>query len=147
MLRVFAAGLLMGTAVIAATKSAPSATFNRDVLPILQQRCQECHRPGEVAPMSFVTYKETRPWAKAIKDSILTKKMPPWFADRNYGNFRNERTLTDAETGTILAWVENGAPEGDEEDKPAPVQFAEGWSIGKPDMVVEFPRDLQIPAT
>lgn len=108
-MRVSAAALLIPLAAMAATKSPTSATFNRDVLPILQKQCQECHRPGEVAPMSFLTYKETRPWAKAIKDAILARKMPPWFA--SYGHFKNERRLTDAEVATIVRWVENGAPE------------------------------------
>src|SRR6266478_6081233 len=142
MLPVFAAALLA-----AAASSPTSPTFNKDVLPILQKQCQQCHRPGEVSPMSFLTYKETRPCAKAIKDAILTKKMPPWFADPNYGHFRNERRLTEAEIRTIVAWVNSGSLEGDEKDKPAPAQFAEGWSIGKPDIVVEFPHDIPIPAT
>jgi hypothetical protein len=126
--------------------NAATVTFNRDVLPILQKQCQECHRPGEVAPMSFVSYQETRPWAKAIKGAVLTKKMPPWFADPSIGHFRNERKLTDAEIKALVSWADNGAPEGDAKDKPAPIQFATGWSIGKPDIIVEMPRDIQIQA-
>jgi hypothetical protein len=122
-------------------------TFNKDVLPILQKQCQECHRPGEVAPMSFITYSDTRPWAKAIKSAILAKKMPPWFMDSNYGHFANERKLSAQEITIITQWVDNGAPEGDAKDKPAPVHFAEGWSIGNPDMVVEFPHDVSIATT
>jgi hypothetical protein len=136
--------LLTGSALMAAP--AP-VTFNKDVLPILQNRCQDCHRPGEVAPMSFLTYKETRPWAKAIKSAILTKKMPPWFMDQGIGHFKNERRLSTEEIDTITAWVDAGAPEGNAKDKPAPVTFATGWSIGKPDIVVEFPSDVQLPAT
>src|SRR3979411_2145273 len=123
-------GMLILCAAAGAQTQPAWRTFTKDLAPILQARCQSCHRPGEVAPMSLLTYKETRPWAKAIKDAILTKKMPPWFA--NSGHFKNERRLTGTEVATIAGWVENGAPEGDEKDKPAPIQFAEGWSIGKP---------------
>src|ERR1043165_7149745 len=108
MIRSALAGTLLAAAAMAAPSSSSPVTFNKDVLPVLQKQCQTCHRPGEVAPMSFLTYKETRPWAKAIKTAVLTKKMPPWFADPQYGHFRNESRLTDAEIGTILAWVENG---------------------------------------
>ncbi len=127
--------------------TAAAATFNKNVLPIIQKQCQECHRPGEVAPMSFLTYKDTRPWAKAIKTAVLTHKMPPWFADPKYGHFKNERVLTEAEIQTIVTWADNGAPEGAAEDKPADVTFASGWSIGKPDIVVESPKDIPVAAT
>jgi hypothetical protein len=136
--------ILTGSAALAAPVP---VTFNKDVLPILQKECQECHRPGEVAPMSFMTYKDTRPWAKGIKSAILAKKMPPWFMDSNYGHFTNERKLTQEQVDTIVKWADSGAIEGDEKDKPAPVKFAEGWSIGKPDMVVEFPHDVSIENT
>src|ERR1700761_744637 len=144
MFRVGVFTLLMGS-VLAAAPNSP--TYNKDVLPILQTQCQECHRPGEIAPMSFMTYKDTRPWAKAIKSAILAKKMPPWFMDERYGHFANERRLSEDQVKTLVAWVDSGAGEGDAKDKPAPVKFAEGWSIGKPDMVVEFPHELEIPAT
>src|SRR5215470_4724024 len=146
MLRISVAGLALGIAAIAAPPT-PSVTFNKDVLPILQKQCQNCHRPGEVAPMSFLSYKETRPWASAIKSAVLTNKMPPWFADPSVGHFSNERRLTATERATLVAWVESGAPEGDDKDRPAPVEFADGWSIGKPDIVVEMPNDIPIPAT
>src|SRR4051812_44540844 len=87
--------LILAGAALADTKSPAKPTFNKDILPLLQQKCQECHRPGEVAPMSFMTYGETRPWAKAIKESVLNRKMPPWFADPEFdGHFTNERRLT-----------------------------------------------------
>ena len=145
MLRIMALLLVIGSAGSAATAPVNNVTFNRDVLPILQQKCQECHRPGEVAPMSLMSYNETRPWAKAIKSAVLTHKMPPWFME--VGHFANERKLSPEEINKLTAWVDNGAPEGDQKDKPAPVHFAEGWSIGKPDMVVEFPKDVPIAAT
>ena len=133
----------MGMAGMAAPNA---ATFNKDVLPILQKNCQGCHRPGEVAPMSLLSYAEARPWAKAIKAAVVTKKMPPWFADPRYGHFSDERTLSASEIATLASWADNGAPEGDAKDKPAPVSFPEGWNI-KPDMIVEMPTEFKLPAT
>src|SRR5215510_751540 len=95
----------------------PTVTFNKDVLPILQKNCQVCHRPGEAAPMSFLTYETTRPWAKAMKQAVVARKMPPWFADPGYSAFKNDPSLTAQEIETIAAWVDNGAPEGDAKDK------------------------------
>src|SRR5437763_12174000 len=114
---------------------ADSPTFNKDVLPILQQNCQTCHRPGEVAPMSFLTYKDTRPYAQAMKAAVIKGQMPPWFADPRFGHFANERRLTDAEIKTIAGWADGGAAEGDAKDKPAPLTFQDGWNI-KPDMII-----------
>jgi hypothetical protein len=120
--------------------------FNKDVLPILQKNCQTCHRPGEVAPMSFLTYEATRPWAKAIKQAVLSKKMPPWFADPRYGDFRNQPTLTESEIQTLAAWVDNGAPEGNAKDKPQPVKWPEGWRI-RPDVILSMPEPYNVPAS
>src|SRR5471030_1756858 len=102
-MRLFALSLSC-VAVAAAASSIEPATFNKDVLPVLQKNCQGCYRPGEVAPMSFLTYRETRPWAKAMKAAVLSRKMPPWFADAKYGHFQNERGLTEAETKTLLCF-------------------------------------------
>src|SRR5690242_4482904 len=104
-------------------------TFNKDVQPILQKRCQECHRPGEIAPFSLLSYKDARPWAKAIKEDVVTRKMPPWFADPKYGHFSNDRSLTKQELDTLVAWVDGGAKEGDLKDAPKPLTFVEGWNI------------------
>ena len=134
----------VGLAGAASTEKA--VTFDRDVLPVLQAKCQGCHRPGEVAPMSFLSYQETRPWAKAIKTAVLSKKMPPWFADEKYGHFQNDRRLSDGELKTLVSWADGGAPEGDAKDKPAPVQFTEGWNI-KPDVVVAMPKPFEVPAS
>ena len=147
MMRVPAIGLGMALAAFAASTAPPSATFNRDVLPILQKNCQSCHRPGEVAPMSFLNYKDTRPWAKAIETAVLTKKMPPWYADERYGHFQNERKLSEAEVKTLVAWSHNGAPEGAATEAPRPVEFVEGWNIGKPDRVIEMPQAFEVPAS
>src|SRR5262249_27122514 len=128
--------------------AAPTAvTFNKDVLPVLQKHCQTCHRPGEVAPMSLLTYKDARPWAKAMKEAVLSKKMPPWFADPNVGHFTNERKLSEGEVKALVSWVDAGSPEGDAKDAPPPLHFAEGWTIGTPDLVVQFPHEIRIPPT
>src|SRR5690348_799817 len=134
-------------ATCATAASIPSATsYYKDVVPILQARCQGCHRPGEAAPMSFLTYKETRPWAKAIREAVLTRKMPPWLADPHYGKFANDRSLTQAEIDTLAAWAAGGAAEGNPKDAPRPVEFVNGWAIGKPDMVFEMPNEFEVPA-
>ena len=121
--------------------SAGTITFNRDVLPILQKNCQGCHRPGEIGPMPLLTYQQTRPWAKAIKASTLSRKMPPWFADPHFGHFRNDRTMSEAEIRTISTWVDSGAPEGEAADKPAPVNWPDHWNI-QPDLVFQMPYGL-----
>ena len=136
---------ISGVAAMAATNSSP-VTFNKDVLPILEKNCQECHRAGEIAPMSLLTYSETRPWAKSIKTAVASRKMPPWFAEDGYAHFANDRRLSPADIATLVAWVDAGAPEGNAKDKPAPRQFEEGWNI-KPDMIVEMPTDIHLPAT
>src|SRR5882672_10886653 len=114
-------------------------TFTKDVAPILQKNCQGCHRPGEMAPFSLLTYEQARPWAKAIKAATLTRKMPPWFADPHYGKFLNDSSLTPAEIQTIAKWVDAGAPQGNPKDMPAPREFVAGWAIPKPDVVIEMP--------
>src|ERR1700757_2329393 len=98
-----------------------SVAFYKDVLPVLQKNCQTCHRPGEIAPMSFMTYKDTRPWAKAIKTAVVSRQMPPWFADPNYGHFENDRRLSDAAIKTLVAWADGGAVEGDAKNAPPPM--------------------------
>ena len=124
-----------------------SVTFSKDVAPILQKNCQGCHRPGEAAPMSLRTYQEARPWAKAMKQAVLTKKMPPWFADAQYGHFRNDRSLPQKDIDTLVSWVDAGAPEGDPKDLPQPLAYVDGWNIGQPDMVLEMPEPFHVPAS
>ena len=120
-------------------------TFHKDALPILQKNCQSCHRPGQIGPMSLMSYKEARPWTKAIKAAVLQKKMPPWFADPKYGHFNNDRSLKPAEIETLVAWADTGALEGDPKDAPAPIQWAaDGWQI-QPDVTVDLPA-YQVPA-
>jgi hypothetical protein len=147
-MRTLAVTLALAVCAAAATTSSETAvTFNKQVLPILQKRCQDCHRPGEVAPMSLLTYKDARPWAKAMRQAVLTKKMPPWFADPAYGHFANDRSLSQAEVDTIVNWVDGGAKEGDAKDAPPPRQFVEGWNIGKPDLVLQMPNAFHVPAS
>ncbi len=121
--------------------------FYRDVLPVLEQRCQRCHRPGEIGPMPLLTYAQARPWAKAIREAVLRKKMPPWFADPRFGKFANDAALTSAEIQTIADWASNGAPAGDPAQAPRPMHWPERWNMGKPDAVLEMPGTIPVPAT
>lgn len=140
---LLAAGLFVATALAADTKP----TFYKDALPILQSHCQSCHRAGEIGPMAFPDdYKAVRPWAKSIKQSVVTQRMPPWFADPAHGKFANDRSMSKKDIATLTAWVDAGAPEGDRHDAPAPKQYVDGWNIGKPDYTVAMPRPFTIPA-
>jgi len=144
-LRVFILSLALSVAALAAAPST-AVTFHKDVEPIMQKNCQSCHRPGEVAPMSFLTYNDVRPWAKHIKEAISIKKMPPWPADPHFGKWENDRSLSPKDIATLTAWVDAGAPEGKASDAPKPVAFTQGWVIGKPDVVIEMPMDIAVPA-
>ena len=139
-MRLAAAALTLSSLAIGAP------TFTKDVAPILYKNCVACHRPGEIAPMSLLDYQSARPWAKAIRTAVLTRKMPPWFADPRYGEFANDARLTQQEIDTINAWVDGGAPQGDQRDLPAPPRFAEGWRLGAPDLVIDIGQDFQVPA-
>jgi len=127
--------------------AAPSPVeFHKDIEPLLQAHCQTCHRPGEIGPMPLLTYSQTRPWAKSIRQAVLTRKMPPWFADNKVQHYSNDTSLSAAEVETIKDWVDAGAPEGDPKLAPPARTFTDGWNIGQPDMVVEMPTAYQIPA-
>ena len=135
--------------LLAPWRGAPAAadvTFARDVAPILDAKCVTCHRPGEVAPMSLRTFDEVRPFARAIKEKVVSRQMPPWFADRSVGAFTNDPSLTDKELATISAWVDAGAPQGNAADTPPQPKFTDGWQLGEPDYIAELP-EIQIPAT
>lgn len=121
-------------------------TFYRDVLPILQDHCQRCHRLGEIGPMPLVTYKQVRFQARKIETKVRTKQMPPWFADPCCGHFSDDPSLTIQQIGTLVAWAEASAPEGDPRDAPPPPNFTEGWNIPKPDQVLTMPKAVSIPA-
>ena len=148
LLLVAAAGFAtMGRGIAAAPQTTDSVpTFTRDVAPILYANCVTCHRPGEIAPMSLISYQEVRPWARAINKQIADGVMPPWHADAPTGTFSNERKLTASEKATIERWAAGGAPEGNPGDLKPPPAFAQGWRIGKPDAIFEMDEDYPIPA-
>lgn len=130
----------------AATPTAGVPTFTRDVAPILFKNCASCHRPGEIAPMSLLTYEDARPWAKSIRDEVLDGTMPPWHADAPHGTFLNERTLTAGEKDTLTKWANGGAPKGDPADLPPVPAFPDGWTVGTPDVVLEMEEAYKLPA-
>lgn len=129
-----------------------AATFTKDVAPILQEKCQACHRQDSIAPMSLVTYEESRPWAKAIRERVITRQMPPWHIDKTVGiqQFKNDRSLTDEQIATIVRWVDSGAPKGDAKDMPPPKQWPDEskWNFaglyGPPDLIIKSP-DWTVP--
>jgi Copper type II ascorbate-dependent monooxygenase, C-terminal domain len=138
--------LVVLAAVTAGLSFAQTSTYYQDVAPILERHCQECHRPGEIGPMPLLTYTDARPWAKAIKEAVISRRMPPWHADPHYGKFSNDRSLTDAEIKTLVAWADSGAPQGNAKDAPTPREFTEGWQIGKPDLILDTGVDFKVPA-
>src|ERR1700737_3715334 len=105
-------------------------TFYKDLLPLVQKNCQSCHRPGQIGPFSLLDYQSARPWAKAIKNAVTSRKMPPWLANPEYGHFNNDRSLSQGEINTIVAWANNGAPAGDPKDGPPPVARSRNWGGG-----------------
>lgn len=128
-------------------KAAKTVTFAKDIAPIFNAKCAECHRPGEAAPFSTLTYKEVRPWAKSIKEQVISRAMPPWHADPHFGQWANDRRLSEAEIKTIAAWVDSGAVEGNPKDLPPAPKFAEGWSIPTPDVVLKMEEDYVVAAS
>jgi len=145
---------LAGFAVLLMPSLAPAAetevTFSKDIAPIFERACQNCHRPGAIAPMSLLTYKDARPWARSIKVKVVKRQMPPWHIDRNVGitKFKDDPSLTDAEVATISAWVDHGAPEGNPAAMPPPREFTDldKWHMGKPDVVVTMPKPYVLKA-
>ena len=143
--------LIVGSfAVVASAHAAPATapTFTKDVAPIVFNNCAACHRAGEVAPMTLTSYEDVRPWAKVIKNKVTSREMPPWGADPARSlKMRNDRSLTQAQIDTIVAWVDGGAPKGSDADLPPMPTFAEGWTFGRePDAILEMPVDFSIPA-
>lgn len=120
-------------------------TFSRDVAPILFKNCASCHRPGDIAPMSLLTYENARPWAKAIREQVAAGNMPPWHAIQPHSTFSNDRRLSDKEKDTLIRWVEGGAPKGDPKDLPPAPKFVDGWEIGTPDAVISMPKEFEVP--
>jgi len=130
-----------------ATQAAATPTFSKDVAPIFYKNCTNCHRPGEIAPMSLLTYKDARPWAKSIATQVGKGAMPPWHADPKHGQFLNDRRLSEADKATLVAWGNGGAPEGKPSDLPAAPTYDSGWTIGTPDQVFTMNEDYPIPAS
>ena len=138
--------LSWGFLAAAAPVLAAPPTFSKDVAPILFKNCVECHRPTGMAPMSLMTYEDARPWARALRQRVVAREMPPWGADPAIGKFANDPSLKPAEIETIAAWADAGAPQGSPSDLPAAPSFAEGWSIGKPDLVFTMQQPFTVPA-
>ncbi len=145
--KMFIAGLLVGGLSAAPSVTAAAepgdVTFTKDVAPILQRSCENCHRQSGAAPMPLVTYEEVRPWARSIKNRTGAREMPPWFIDKNIGiqRFKDDPSLSDEEIAAIAAWVDNGAPRGNPADLPPPVQWpTDGWTYGTPDLIVPSPE-------
>jgi len=120
--------------------------FYRDILPILQQHCQSCHRSGEIAPMPLVTYDDVRSRAHEVSTAVAKRKMPPWFADPRFGHFSNDPSLTEAEIQKIVAWADTDAPAGDPKDAPPSRELVQGWNISQPDVIVKMPKPVTLPA-
>ncbi len=133
--------------ILALLAGAPNVpTFNKDVAPILHKNCAACHRPGEVAPFSLLTYTDARRWAPMIAQVTGAHIMPPWKAAPGFGDFADARVLSDRQIATLKSWAEGGAPEGDVKDKPKLPEFPSGWQLGKPDMLIEMPVAFNVPA-
>lgn len=139
-----AAALFMWS--LPASEATGDLTFNKNIASILFKNCAECHRPGEAAPFSALTYKDVRPWAKSIREKVLNGEMPPWHADPHTGQWANDRRLAQKEIETIVAWVDQGAREGDPKDLPPQPAFVDGWTIGKPDLVLTMPEEFTLEA-
>jgi len=138
--------LLLSCLGFAAVAAAETPSFSKDVAPIFYSSCVSCHRPGEVAPMSLISYEDVRPWAKSIRAKVASREMPPWGADPHYGTFKDDRSLSTAQIETIVTWADGGAPRGRDADLPRVPSFTAGWSHGEPDVVIDMPVDFAIPA-
>ncbi|MBI3491969.1 MAG: cytochrome c [Acidobacteria bacterium] len=140
-------GVLAGSFLrTAPVHGATVPTFTKDVAPILYKNCAECHRATAMAPMSLLTYDDVRPWARAVKQKVAARQMPPWGADPTVARYSNDVSLKQADIDTIVAWVDGGAPQGNQSDLPPAPQFAEGWSIGKPDLIFKMQQPFTVPA-
>jgi hypothetical protein len=143
---IVALSLVSRTVNASGPNNKDEVTFSKDVAPILYKNCAACHRPDELAPMSLITYKDARPWARSIKDKVVTREMPPWGADPHYGQFSNDKRLSQDDVDTIAAWVDQGAKEGNPKDLPKMPNFDDQWQIGKPDVVLSMSHAYTIAA-
>jgi len=145
----YSLGLLLVLAASVSTNAndgAKRVTFTKDVAPILYKNCVSCHRPNDLAPMSLLTFKEARPWARSIKDKVASREMPPWSADPHYGKFSNSTYLSQQDIDTIVSWVDQGAREGNPRDLPPQPAFSEEWKLGRPDIVLTMPEEYTLAA-
>src|SRR5436309_1744207 len=156
MRRLLSLGAVLAIAAPAFAADAPRpVTFTKDVAPIFQAKCQECHQPNSIAPMSLITYQEARPWARSIKERVATRQMPPWHIDKTVGvqKFKNDMSLSDDQVETIVRWVDAGAPQGDPKDMPPARQWpdGQGWNFAaafgqkEPDLIIKS-YDFTMPA-
>jgi hypothetical protein len=142
---VIAGGLVVLSTVSANSGPKKEVTFNRDVAPIFYKNCAECHRANDIAPMSLMSYKESRPWARSIKEKVISREMPPWSPDPKYGEFTNDHRLSQADIDKIVAWVDQGAKEGDAKDLVVPeFTTTDGWRLGKPDAVFDLGQEFKV---
>ena len=153
LLAMGATTVMLGVVIVSASgpsddplSKAATPTFTKDVAPILYKNCTGCHRPGEIGPMSLLTYDDVRPRAKDIRDKVADGVMPPWHADKSHGKFANDRSLSDEDRATLLRWANNGAPKGDDNDLPPIPKYVDGWTLGQPDAVIQMPVDYKVPA-
>src|SRR5215831_4214120 len=137
---------LLAVATVASAQESNPPKFTKDVAPILFKQCATCHRPGEAAPFSLLTYQDARKRGKLIAQVTQSRQMPPWKADKSDIAFRNERRLPAADIVILQQWLAAGMPEGDKKDLPAAPMFEGGWPLGKPDLVVKMPKAYQVPA-
>lgn len=149
---LFVAALAVTFLTVAGIRTAQTSppavpTFTKEVAPILFKHCASCHRPGDIAPMSLLSYENARPWAKAIREQVAAGQMPPWHAVAPHGTFSNDRRLSDQEKETLIRWVDGGAAQGNPKNLPPPPKFADGWEIGTPDAVISMPTAHDVPAS
>lgn len=130
----------------AKTPARKDITYAKHVAPILQERCQACHRPDQAAPFALVNYEDAVKQARMIKEATTQRRMPPWHADPRHGQFVNNRRLSDKEIETLASWVDAGTPRGDDKDLPKPIAWVKGWNMGKPDLVLRMPKEFEVPA-
>ncbi|MBI1901041.1 MAG: redoxin domain-containing protein [Planctomycetia bacterium] len=138
-------GCVIARAKSPRTKS--EVNYASHVAPLVQKHCQECHRDGEIGPMSLLNYEDAKNWGDTIREVIVEERMPPWHADPRFGKFKNDRRLSQDEKNTLIAWVEQGCQKGDEKDLPPPLTFTKGWRIGQPDAVFHMTQEFKVPAT
>ncbi len=131
---------------VPSAKKKSDVTFTKEISRIVQNRCQECHRAGQIGPMPLVTYDDVSSWSLMIREVIDEQRMPPWHADPKHGKFKNDRRLSDSDRAAFLAWIDAGCPEGDTKDLPEPRKYTQGWTIGTPDIVLTMPQPITVPA-